>query len=266
MSLSTSLKTHLPLMRRYARALTGSQDKGDAFVRAVLETLLADADALPQDMPVRVALYHMLSTIWSSASVEAGNAGAVPAWEVTAGQRLAALPPAARQAFLLTSVEGFNTADTALILGIDEAQVQGLLTSAMADIASQVSTRVLIIEDEPMIALEIEQIVESLGHSVTAIARTHGEALAGYMQEHPGLVLADIQLADGTSGIDAVNDMLGRTVKAPPIVFITAYPERLLTGERPEPTFLITKPFQTDMVKAIISQALFFEGVPEAVA
>jgi hypothetical protein len=44
------------------------------------------------------------------------------------------------------------------------------------------------------------------------------------------------------------------------VIFITAYPERLLTGERPEPTFLITKPFQPEIVKAVISQALFFDA------
>jgi hypothetical protein len=42
------------------------------------------------------------------------------------------------------------------------------------------------------------------------------------------------------------------------VIFITAFPERLLTGERPEPTFLITKPFQPETVKAAIGQALFF--------
>ena len=43
-----------------------------------------------------------------------------------------------------------------------------------------------------------------------------------------------------------------------PVIFITAYPERFLTGERPEPAFLIAKPFQPAMVSAIASQALFF--------
>jgi CheY-like chemotaxis protein len=71
------------------------------------------------------------------------------------------------------------------------------------------------------------------------------------------MVLADIQLADGSSGLDAVNEML--TSFSVPVIFITAYPERLLTGERPEPAFLITKPFQPETVKAVISQALFFE-------
>ena len=113
------------------------------------------------------------------------------------------------------------------------------------------------IEDEPIIALDIEGMVQDLGHEVTGIARTHKEAIDLVRARRPGLVLADIQLADGSSGLDAVNEILkGVNV---PVIFITAYPERLLTGDKPEPAFLITKPFQPDAVKAAISQALFFD-------
>ena len=73
----------------------------------------------------------------------------------------------------------------------------------------------------------------------------------------PGLILADIQLADGSSGIDAAYEILQRIYS--PLIFITAYPERLLTGDRVEPTFIITKPFKPEMVKAMVSQALFFD-------
>ena len=137
------------------------------------------------------------------------------------------------------------------------AKVDELIDLAGREIAAQVATDVLIIEDEPMIAMDLESIVEGLGHRVTSVARTHGEAVKAVDQHKPGLVLADIQLADGSSGLDAVNEML--STFAVPVIFITAYPDRLLTGERPEPAFLITKPYQPDTVKAIISQALFFE-------
>jgi len=115
----------------------------------------------------------------------------------------------------------------------------------------------MIIEDEPLIAMDIEDMVTSLGHRVTGIARTHREAIDIYRQTSPKMVLADIQLADGSSGIDAVNDIL--TQAAVPVIFITAFPERLLTGNKPEPAFLVTKPFNPEMVKALISQALFFD-------
>ena len=88
------------------------------------------------------------------------------------------------------------------------------------------------------------------------VARTHSEAVEIAKKKKPGLILADIQLADGSSGLDAVNELL-KTFEVP-VIFITAYPERFLTGERPEPAFLIAKPFQPAMVSAIASQALFF--------
>ena len=95
------------------------------------------------------------------------------------------------------------------------------------------------------------------GHRVTGVARTRREAIQLAGKGKPGLILADIQLADGSSGIDAVNDLLSESEV--PVIFITAYPERFLTGERPEPAFLIAKPFQPANVSAVISQALFFQ-------
>jgi CheY-like chemotaxis protein len=99
---------------------------------------------------------------------------------------------------------------------------------------------------------------------VVSVARTHKEAVNLFAQTQPRMILADIQLADGSSGIDAVNDILNS--HSVPVIFITAFPERLLTGERPEPTFLVTKPFNPDMVKALISQALFFDEGSRAAA
>ncbi len=88
------------------------------------------------------------------------------------------------------------------------------------------------------------------------MAATRTQALEIVSREKPGLVLADIQLADGSSGLDAVEDIL--QMGSVPVIFITAYPERLLTGDRPEPTYLVTKPFQEQTVRTAISQALFF--------
>ena len=114
-----------------------------------------------------------------------------------------------------------------------------------------------IIEDEPLIALDLESLVENIGHRVQGIARTHREAIAQVEKRRPNLVLADIQLADGSSGLEAVNDILNRFEV--PVIFITAFPERLLTGQKPEPVFLVAKPFEPATVKALISQALFFD-------
>ncbi|MBV8474109.1 MAG: response regulator, partial [Hyphomicrobiales bacterium] len=172
-------------------------------------------------------------------------------------RNLGAITPLPRQAFLLRTVEGFTLEEVAAILGLPGAGVERLLDQAGREIAEQVATEVLIIEDEPIIALDIEAMVQDLGHTVTGVARTRKEAIESVQQRKPGLVLADIHLADGSSGLDAVNEILDSINL--PVIFITAYPERLLTGERPEPAFLVTKPFQADTVRATISQALFFD-------
>ena len=256
MTTSKAIAPHLPYLRRFARALAGTQAAGDAYVAATLEVLIEDPSLFDQSIDARVALYRTFLGLWNSLDINlkpespTGSASAID-------RKLESITPLPRQAFLLCAVEGFSPAEAATILGVDSAKLDELINIAGREIAAQVATDVLIIEDEPMIAMDLESIVKGLGHRVTSVARTHSEALKAVNQHRPGLVLADIQLADGSSGLDAVNEMLGSL--AVPVIFITAYPDRLLTGERPEPAFLITKPYQPDTVKAIVSQALFFE-------
>jgi DNA-directed RNA polymerase specialized sigma24 family protein len=256
MSISKAISPHLPYLRRFARALAGTQQAGDAYVAATLEVLIEDPSLFNSELDPRVALYRTFIGLWNSvdinlkSDVPGGSASPVD-------RKLESITPLPRQAFLLCSVEGFSIPETALVLDMPTDEVEELIDIAGREIAAQVATDVLIIEDEPMIAMDLEGIVEGLGHRVTAVARTHAEAVKAVKKEKPGLVLADIQLADGSSGLDAVNEMLA-TFEVP-VIFITAYPDRLLTGERPEPAFLITKPYQPDTVKAIVSQALFFE-------
>jgi DNA-directed RNA polymerase specialized sigma24 family protein len=253
MTVAKDIAPHLPYLRRFARALSGSQASGDAYVVATLEALVANPTVFERDLSPRVALYKLFVALWSSVPLNAGEAARQPVVE----RNLDALTPRPRQAFLLRTVEGFSREDVATIMEIPAGQISELLALAGKEIAEQVATDVMIIEDEPVIALDLEALVLDLGHSVTGIARTHREAVALVREKRPGLILADIQLADGSSGLEAVNEIL--TKFDVPIIFITAYPERLLTGERPEPAFLITKPFQPDIVRATVSQALFFD-------
>jgi CheY-like chemotaxis protein len=260
MSLGQQLAPHLPFLRRYGRALTGSQMHGDKYVRATLEAIVAAPEEFPRDVDPRLGLYRMFQAIWNSANFdEVGDEGASDAegHEAVARARLARMTPLSRQALLLTAMEGFTPEDAAYLIEVDTSEVDDLVADALSEIENQTRAKVLIIEDEPIIAMDIETIVRDLGHDVTGVAVTRDEAVALAMEMRPGLVLADIQLADDSSGIDAVKDILAEFEV--PVIFITAFPERLLTGERPEPTFLITKPFQRSTVKAAISQALFFD-------
>ncbi|GAA4761215.1 anti-anti sigma factor/receiver protein PhyR [Stakelama sediminis] len=260
MSLGQQLAPHLPFLRRYGRALTGSQSEGDRYVRAALEAIVAAPEEFPKNVDPRLGLYRMFQGIWSSTHPdewEKREAESAEDGEAIARARLARLAPTSRQALLLTAMEGFTIEDTAYLIDESPDTVERLVEEALGEIEKQTRARVLIIEDEPIIAMDIETIVRDLGHDVTGVAVTRDEAVALAMEDRPGLVLADIQLADDSSGIDAVKDILAQFNV--PVIFITAFPERLLTGERPEPTFLITKPFQRSTVKAAISQALFFD-------
>lgn len=257
MSLSTRIAPHLPFLRRYARAFTGSQTSGDAYVAAALEMLISDVSIFPETGNDRLSLYKLFCTVFGSLEIQLEPQSSPYSWERRAASNLAAIPALPRQAFLLTAVEGFSAEEAAIILDVDDDAISDLLEKASEEISRQIATDIMIIEDEPLIAMDIEQIVSDLGHDVTGVARTHGEAIDLFKRTKPKMVLADIQLADGSSGIDAVNDILKED--SIPVIFITAFPERLLTGERPEPAFLVTKPFDPSMVKALISQALFFD-------
>ncbi|GAA0283878.1 anti-anti sigma factor/receiver protein PhyR [Alteraurantiacibacter aestuarii] len=257
MSIGAEVAAHLPFLRRYARALTGSQTTGDAFVKATLEAALADQDVADSLRGGRVPLYRAFNKLWSSAYLDDGEGnGGASLHEVAAQDQLKKITPLNRQALLLTTVEDFTPAEAAQIMEIDEADVESLVREAVEEIDRESTTNVLIIEDEPLISMQLEDLVRSLGHDICGTAATRTQAQEVVAGEMPGLVLADIQLADGSSGLDAVDDILA--TGSMPVIFITAYPERLLTGNRPEPTYLITKPFQEDTVRAAISQALFF--------
>ena len=255
MSRSQLVAEHLPLLRRYARALTGSQGSGDAYVGAMLEALIQDPALLDERYGARAGLFRLFTQIWNSVALN--DDAEVATLPMPPERRLSNITPLPRQAFLLLSLEGFPEEEVAFILDIDVAETRRLADAAGRELAAEIATDVLIIEDETFIAMDLESLIKNLGHNVIGVARTHADAVALAKNKKPGLILADIQLADGSSGLDAVNELL-RTFEVP-VVFITAYPERFLTGERPEPAFLISKPFQPAMVSAVASQALFFQ-------
>jgi CheY-like chemotaxis protein/DNA-directed RNA polymerase specialized sigma24 family protein len=255
---SEEIAKRLPYLRRYARALTGSQQRGDRYIRLCLEVLLKEPHRVSADDNIRRQLYGLFHEIWQP--IAGGDADStvvelIPrSSKASVEARLEALAPRERQILLLTSLEGFAIEDAAEILRLSPEEARRLLARAWDHVNRQLSTTVLVIEDEPIIALDIAGIVRDLGHAVVGIAASQAEAIAIARAKRPGLVLADIHLGEGGSGLNAVNEIL-RSIDVP-VIFVTAYPERLLTGERPEPTYLVTKPFEPDTLKATIFQAL----------
>ncbi len=246
----------LPYLRRYARAVTGEQRRGDQDVAAALTSIAREAaeGTIPD---YRVALYRALHQTWRGLPVAVeGGAGEIGLLDGTTvlETRLHDLAPPFRQALLLVTLEEFDRSQVAEIMAVEEDEVDRMLADAKAELRRQPPSRVLVVEDEPVIALDIATSLEGNGHTVVGIATTHRQAVTMSRQHRPDLILADIRLADESSGLEAVQEILRETEL--PVVFVTAYPERLLTGTRPEPTFLVTKPFDADTLDITISQAL----------
>ena len=253
--ISTAIAQELPYLRRYARALTGSQESGDRYAMATLESILTEDVAIRTASSPKIGLYKCFHSVWSSAGapLETSENPLI----ARAQQHMSSLTPNSREVLLLHAIEGFELNNVAEIMDRDLQDVTLLLDAAIREMEESVTGKVMVIEDEAIIAMDIVDIVSDIGHKVTGIARTRREAVELASREKPDLILSDIQLADDSSGIDAVNDIL-RSLKDLPVIFITAFPERLLTGERPEPAFLITKPFNEEQVRSAVSQAMFF--------
>lgn len=254
---SNQIAQELPYLRRYARALTGNQKTGDHYAIATLEAVLADNEVFDRDLDPRAALFGVFHRIWSSSGAPIDEADPSDRPEARAQWRLSGLTQNTREALLLHSIEGFPIDDIAAIIGVSAGEAEELLSIAHKEMKSTIRGRVMVIEDEPVIAMDISAIVENMGHEITGVARTRDLAIKLADRDPPDLILADIQLADKSSGIDAVNHIL-KEIADIPVVFITAFPERLLTGERPEPAFLITKPYSEEQVESAVSQAMFF--------
>ncbi|KIC37910.1 response regulator [Leisingera sp. ANG-M7] len=257
--IASQIGANLPYLRRYARALTGSQSSGDKYAMAALEAILAGETEYDSSLSPKAALFRVFHAIWSSTGAPAGEDETDTGLAAKAQRHLRQLTPNTREALLLHTIEEFSAASTGVIMGVSEDEASDLISIAYEEMSRATAGRVMIIEDEAVIAMDLEAIVTGMGHSVTGIARTEAQAMELASGAPSDLVLSDIQLADNSSGIDAVNGILEKHGDRP-VIFITAYPERLLTGEGPEPAFLISKPYTEEQVRSAVSQAMFFSS------
>ncbi|WP_375261709.1 response regulator [Palleronia sp.] len=258
--LSEVIGEELPYLRRYARALTGSQRTGDNYAAATLEAILQESSIFERSLAPKTALFRAFHMIWSTAGAPtADTEDPTSRLESRALDHMAGLTNNTREALLLSTIEGFDFEEIGRIMDVDAAEASSLVDIAITEMEKSMTGKVMIIEDEAIIAMDIHSIVSEMGHKITGIARTRDAAVELGARDKPDLILADIQLADNSSGIDAVNDILGQFGDIPTI-FITAFPERLLTGDKPEPAFLIAKPYSEEQVRSAVSQAMFFSS------
>ncbi len=252
--MSEAITRTLPFLRRYARAVTGSQRQGDEWVRLCAEVAVQQPELIAEAEDTKVgvfALFHRLRQPFGDIEVAASGSESVSG---RLKESLTDMAPMQRQVLLLTVLEGFTVGDAAHILGISVDAAERSLEEARQELQRVASVRVLVIEDEAVIALDVADIVRNAGHEVVGIAATEKAAIDLAVKHSPHLVLADIQLRGSDSGISAVNQIMKSM--SVPVIFVTGFPERLLTGKQVEPAFVISKPFDPDLLRAAIAQAL----------
>ncbi|HEV2681755.1 MAG TPA: response regulator [Rhodanobacter sp.] len=162
-----------------------------------------------------------------------------------------------RAVYVLTTIEKFSLREAAHILDLTPPEAQDLLETLRKNRPQK--ARVLILEDIEIVALDLKNIATRAGCQVVAVAYTEEEAVAKAQQSRPDLLLMDINLDGRGSGLKAAERIL-RSMDVP-VIFITAYPERLLTAPRPEPTYLIAKPFVPETIISTIEQALLDHAI-----
>jgi len=247
--LSDLISSELPYLRRYARGLMGEQQNGDEAVEDMIESLIFRISVAPDLKFQKADLFAELDKSISKSVSELSD-------ETGIAKIMNAMTTLQRRALLLTVVEGFSVQEAARILAVTITDIEDMLREAETNIANEVSTTVLIIEDESMISYQLSQIVKEAGHEVVGIATTQTEAVELAAEQTFGLILSDLRLADGSVGIDAVKEIFANMNSEVPVIYITAYPEMLLRGQDNEPSYLIPKPFEPLHVRTVVDQAI----------
>lgn len=256
MRLSSQLIAYLPRLRRYARAMCGSRSRGDTLVAATIRRLEISNIKARDDCLVE--LFQLLTSTWNTGLHERPT-GLLP--DTPAGpavnDRLAALEPPARQAFLLVALEGFSTREAAEILQIQSEEFNRLYGSAEQELLDRTSAEVLIIEGDAIVSAALARIMEDIGHGVSKIACNRQHAIQLVAKQKPGLILCGICFPDNSHGNGAVNEI---TKGAPvPVVFIASNSDQLSSSSDKAPAFLISKSCSAEQIRAVTGRALIFK-------
>lgn len=117
--------------------------------------------------------------------------------------------------------------------------------------------KILIVEDEKVLAMGLKKKLEKLGFKVTALASSGFEAIESVKKEQPDLVLMDIVLKGDMDGIETAKFIVN--LHDIPIIYLTAYAddETLERAEKTCPYGYILKPYKDNELKANIKMALF---------
>lgn len=244
----------LPALRRYAHAYAGDRQRGDAYVEICLEVLTEDKRWLERGKTLKLDLFKLLHAVIDRCGEPLGpEHPEMASHEDRLRQAILGLAPLRRRLVLMLSFEDLQTRDLAYIVGLSEGEARAELEAAWADIGKRPTARVLIVEDEELIAMDMTDTVEELGHTVVGVAKSEQSAIDMAREMSPELVLADVRLRGGGSGTRAIERILGKSPV--PVIFVTGYPDGV-RSDAGSSIYCVAKPFNREVLKQTIAHAL----------
>jgi len=250
---SGTISEQLSALRRYAGFLTGSDADGDTLVTAMLRRVLEGEVTLDAQAGLRIALFRALHDVWvpSAATDEEGRRGH--------GTFPPRMSPLERAALSLVRLEGFFAREAAYVLRMDVGEVERRLDRAERKLENALPRRILIVEDDLVLGMNLQELVASLGHRPIGPIATGGEAVRIAMREKPALILSDIKLRDGISGIEAVREI--RHAMDIPVIYVTGFPHRLHDRRLEPASYVVPKPYSDSLMKSFITSTLLRHGL-----
>ncbi|WP_439815604.1 response regulator [Zavarzinia sp. CC-PAN008] len=257
-SSASTLLDELPRLRRFACLLTGSRRVGDDLLRQSLQAYVAGStDDLPPGGGVLRLLADLAAATPSQGpSTRGPAASAVPvADEDRLAENLLILPLGQRLAVLLVGVHGLAYGQAARIAGVSEFEIRRDLMAGRRLLLRRSLPPVLVIENERLVGEHIAGILEDMGHRVSGPACTGAEALALARADRPSLILADIDLGDGASGI-VVGREIVRLTQAK-LIYVTGFPSRVIMEQsRGDNAMVLAKPFAPESLRVAVNRAM----------
>ncbi|WP_084418525.1 response regulator [Henriciella litoralis] len=239
--IEATLERELPDLRRFSRALTGTQEAGDALVSEAVRLLSNRSQELVEHFCSRPRLFGLVSSILDSRTFLAFN----PERADSPGRR----------AVLMQDVFGFTEEDARSALQLASDNYRMLLQAARLPASGLEPARIVILEDQFLIAADEEILLKSHGHDVVGVCATAEEALEIVKSESPDIVICDIDLGAGNpTGLDFAKSVPPEARCA--FVFVTGHPATLCQGHPGEPAYLVSKPYDPAVLATIVYQAL----------
>ncbi len=200
--------------------------------------------------PARVPLYALLNLLFDE-----GGEGCPAPSPHPIERALGLLPEELRRVYLLVALEDLPLLDVAQIMHITPTEAMQRLGAARDGVRNTLTQRVLVVEDNPALALEIGSLVIDMGHVLCGTATNEREALELAEAEKPTLALLDVRLADGGNGVEVARAL--RQQKALRTILVTAFDDDLEALDARHLGQVVRKPFTPEAVKAAISRAVF---------